>query len=265
MEYQKLDYSVIKIYGDDSAKFLQSIITSDVNNAGNIYTLMLTPQGKFVFDLFISKVNNDYYIEIASNKIDILISKIKLYILRSKVFVEPMYEYSVIYSHEPTNIDTLCQYYDPRISGLGIRSVILSENLIGEETNLYLEDKYKFAIPEGYTELVQDKSMPQEYGMDQLNAISYTKGCYIGQEVISRVKYQGVIRKKIFQASSDFDLSNIPNGSDIFFNGNKIGILCSAYKNLGICLIRTDNDLQLDNLIVTVNDDITLKLNTPIR
>lgn len=262
MQYQKLNYSIIKVSGSDAAKFLQSIITADINNAGNIYSLMLNPQGKFLFDFFISKINNDYYIEIASNKIDIFLARIKLYIFRSKVFLEPKPEYCVIYSHKTINgVTKLCEYYDPRASGLGIRSVILTSDLNGENSDLYTTDKYKFAIPEGYTELIHEKSMPQEYGMDELNAISYTKGCYIGQEVISRVKYQGVIRKKIFQGSSDFDLSLIHPGSDIFYGDMKIGILCSSYKNLAICLIRTDKELDLEAITVKVGEgDILIKL-----
>lgn len=263
MQYQKLDYAIIKFSGRDSAKFLQSIITADINNAGHIYSLLLSPQGKFLFDLFISKIENDYYIEIASRKMDLFLAKIKQYIFRSQILVEHMPEYCVTYSHESINVKKLFEYYDPRMSCLGIRSIILTTDLNGENSDLYTIDKYKFVIPEGYDELIHEKSMPQEYGMDELNAISYKKGCYIGQEVISRVKYQGVIRKKIFQGSSDFDLTKIYPGSDIFYEDVKIGILCSSYKNLAICLIRTDKELDLEGITAKI-DGLSLKLRKPV-
>ncbi|MGV2432252.1 MAG UNVERIFIED_CONTAM: hypothetical protein LVQ98_02480 [Rickettsiaceae bacterium] len=70
--------------------------------------------------------------------------------------------------------------------------------------------------------------MPPEYGAEELNAISYSKGCYVGQEVISRTKYQGEVRKKIYKISSTESLENIEYGTEIISKAKKIGILLSA-------------------------------------
>ena len=67
------------------------------------------------------------------------------------------------------------------------------------KSDLYLEAKYEFGMIDGDTDLKYEKSIPIDFAANELNAISYTKGCYVGQEVISRAKYQGVIRKKIYQ------------------------------------------------------------------
>lgn len=260
LEHQKLNYSIVKISGDDAVKFLQSIITADINNAGNIYSLMLTPKGKFLFDFFITKIKNDYYIEIATAKLAEFIAKLKMYIFRSKVSLEHLEEYGVIYSRTRSNLKTFYEYQDPRLNKLGIRSVLRVSDIKGPESDIYIKDKYKFTIPDGCIELIEDKSMPLEYGLDALNAISYSKGCYIGQEVISRTKYQGFIRKKLFSTSSDSDLSDVEKGSDILYQNSKIGIICSSYHTLAICLIRIDNDLPLQDIMLSTTNGKLLKI-----
>ncbi len=258
--YQKLDYSIIKIEGEDSSKFLQSIITNDINSESTIYSLMLSPQGKFLFDFFITPMGNDYFIEISTAQLEPFISKLKLYRLRSKVSITHIPEYGTIYSRHPLDLPKLYEYKDPRFAGLGLRTIAPINN-ISSTLNIYQEDKYQFTIPEGYTELIQDKSMPLEYGLERLKAISFTKGCYVGQEVISRTKYQGVIRKTIFRITSEDDLSNIMPNAAININDNKIGTLCSSYKNHGIGLIRLENyemhknhgQIKIDSLNISLH------------
>ena len=94
-------------------------------------------------------------------------------------------------------------------------------------------DKYKYSIIDGYLDLVYERSIPIEYGAEELNAIDYNKGCYVGQEVISRVKYQGIVRKKIFklQFGTEFAFKeHDPKITDL--NGDKLGIMCSHYQNV---------------------------------
>ena len=101
--------------------------------------------------------------------------------------------------------------------------------------------KYEYSIIDGFLDLLYERSMPVEYGAEELNAIDYSKGCYIGQEVVSRVKYQGVIRKKIFKLS--FDATNIADlaGEEVLdLRGNKLGVVCSSYKNQAIAILREE-------------------------
>jgi folate-binding protein YgfZ len=85
----------------------------------------------------------------------------------------------------------------------------------------------------------KEKSFPIEYGAEQLNAISYTKGCYVGQEVVSRTKYQGVIRKSVMKI--EFSYPYIASTDrDIFQNQKKIGHICSSYGVKAIALIRNE-------------------------
>ncbi len=238
--YQKLDYSIIKVEGEDASRFLQSIITNDIEAKGTIYSLMLTPQGKFLFDFFITYRDDGFFIEIHTSQLEAFMTRLKLYRLRSKVLISYLAEYGVIYSRMSVDLPKLYEYKDPRHPALGIRTV-MAVNEISQNEDIYSQDKYTYSIPEGYCELIQDKSMPLEYGIEHLNAISFTKGCYVGQEVISRTKYQGVIRKGVFKIIASDDLSAVAAGSDIMINNNKIGIFCSAYKSMGIGLVRLEN------------------------
>lgn len=254
INYQRLNYSIIKIEGEDKTRFLQSIITNDINTKGSIYCLILNPQGKFLFDFFITPKSDAYFIEINTNQLESFISRLKLYRLRAKVSITHIPEYAILYSHVKLDVPKLYEYQDPRHQKLGLRTIVQNTDL-SANSNIYLEDKYALAIPEGYSELIQEKSMPLEYGLELLNAISFTKGCYVGQEVISRTKYQGVIRKKIMRITSEYDLSTLPAASEIMINNNKIGTLCSSYKNQGIGLIRLENyNEHKNNGKVTIND-----------
>ncbi|EER21043.1 MULTISPECIES: CAF17-like 4Fe-4S cluster assembly/insertion protein YgfZ [spotted fever group] len=117
---------------------------------------------------------------------------------------------------------------------------------------LYLEDKYNFAIIDGVEDLITDKSIPNIYGAEELNAISFDKGCYVGQEVISRAKYQGVIRRKIYKITADEDLSSLVKDEEILADNDKIGVICSSYRNKAIALIREEKYLADKEADITV-------------
>jgi hypothetical protein len=85
-------------------------------------------------------------------------------------------------------------------------------------------------------DLIKEKSFPQEFGLDKLNAISFKKGCYVGQESISRIRTQGVVRKQIFKVIAQENLENI-NNTDIFYENEKVGVVTSKKNNLAIAQI----------------------------
>ncbi|MEY4464213.1 MAG: tRNA-modifying protein YgfZ [Pseudomonadota bacterium] len=117
---------------------------------------------------------------------------------------------------------------------------------------LYLEDKYNFAIIDGVEDLTFDKSIPVLYGCEELNGVSYDKGCYVGQEVISRAKYQGVIRRKIYKITSKEDLSSLVKDEEILADNDKIGVICSSYRNKAIALVREEKYLSNNEANSTV-------------
>jgi len=239
------DRSIIKISGIDSAKFLQNLVTNDIFFCEDaIYAMMLSPQGRFLFDIFIVKIDDGYLLDVFTGTKDLLVKKLRMYKINMQVEIEEMEGFCVAYARSSLD-EGIMSYKDPRYKELGYRSII--SNVTDSSSLEYFQDKYKSAIPDGGVDLLYDKAMPQEYGAEQLRAISYTKGCYVGQEVISRTKSQGVVRKKIYKIIADFDLSTIEHGTHITIDGAKVGIFCSGYLQEGIALIREGDSGAFDH------------------
>lgn len=251
--------SVISISGLDAKKFLQSLTSNDVINNAYSHNYLLNNQGRYLFDFFVSENEGDsYLLEINSTRTEDLIKRFNLYKLRSDVHVTDCSQiYKIIYSRDQLEAEVVKSNQDPRYKKLGIRSIIKSEkiNMLGRPfDNLYYHDKYKYAVPDGNIDLIFEKSIPIEYGAEELCSISYSKGCYVGQEVISRAKYQGVVRKKIYHISSNDSNINAQSGADVIdLLGNKIGTLCSAYTNQGIALLREELVLALPEKVAMIN------------
>ncbi|CAK6517198.1 YgfZ/GcvT domain-containing protein [Rickettsia helvetica] len=211
------------------------------------YTYLLNNQGRYLFDFFVYVHNlEEIYLDIDKSNKTALIDHLNFYKFRSKIqIMDCSREYKVIYLRQKLDIDTLITVRDPRYAKLGFRSIVCHSCVplchARESRNpIYLEDKYNFAIIDGVEDLITDKSIPNMYGAEELNAISFDKGCYVGQEVISRAKYQGVIRRKIYKITSEEDLSSLVKDEEILADNDKIGVICSSYRNKAIALIREE-------------------------
>ncbi|WP_375331363.1 YgfZ/GcvT domain-containing protein [Candidatus Tisiphia endosymbiont of Oplodontha viridula] len=253
--------AIIEVAGDDAMNFLHNLTTNDIKNNNYCYSYALNNQGRYLFDFFVLKLSaTRLFIDINVNQSDLFKNHLVRYKLRAKIEVNDLTNiYQVIYSKQQLEFNG---YKDPRYDQLGFRSIVSKDVPITAGTaGLYLQDKYNFAIVDGYEDLIFNRSIPVEYGCEELNAVSYTKGCYIGQEVISRTKYQGVVRKKIFKLSVNIDSintgsSDIAKDDEIMANNTKIGVICSSYKNNAIALIRVDDYHSLQNTVITVKNQI---------
>ena len=226
--------NIIKISGKDSKDFLQGLITNDINQNETFYSLILSSTGRYIFDFFITQKDNSYYIEIEEDDSDIFIKKLTMLRLRKEVDIEDLSNiFLFTYTKNPIT-NSFITYRDPRYLKLGYRNILYKEDKsdCGID-DLYMEDKFKYSIPDGTYDLIKEKSFPQEFGLDRLYAINFKKGCYVGQESISRIRTQGVIRKKIFKIVSEINLDNFIN-LNILYEGEKVGVVTSFKKNVGI-------------------------------
>ncbi len=254
------DRSIIHVFGPDSQKFLQSLITNDVVNKTYTYNYLLNNQGRYLSDFFIYQDNNEsYFLDIDTNSSVALIKRLSMYKLRSHIEILDVSEfYEVLYSTKKLQ-NVVFSLQDPRYDKLGFRSLIKTENITklqNKSNDLYLKDKYNFAIVDGNLDLVVEKSIPIEFGAEELNAIDYKKGCYVGQEVISRAKYQGVVRKKIFKLQCGTNFAPVNPGDEVTFDAIKVGKLCSFYENLAIGLLWEEKYLGLAEKKVMINNCI---------
>ena len=257
------DRAVLHITGSDAVIFLQGMTTNDIIKNIYSYNFLLTNQGKYLFDFFVYRQSKDsYFLDVHLNNFADLFKRLTLYKLRRNLEIKDVsLEYNILYSKLPIKTEVEFSIQDPRYNKLGYRSMIKHSNInnLFEVTDgLYLADKYKYAIIDGNLDLIYDRSIPVEYGAEELHAIDYHKGCYVGQEVISRVKYQGVVRKKIFKLQLlDTKIALKLSGTIITdLNGNKLGVVCSNYKNQAIGLLREEKFLELEQKIAVIDSQL---------
>ena len=228
--------SVIKIFGKDNESFLNSIFTNDINLISQndvIPSALLSPQGKIIFDVLIFNLENSNYdektifLECDNSQIQELIKKLKLYSLRQDVFIQET-SLNVLTTNQANkfknikldkrfNISNFGRLYLEKEQLENVKTIKLSDNL-----NWYNKLKFLKCVPEGSCEIPINKIFPFEINMIFEKAVCFKKGCFIGQEVIARVKYKGKIKKNYFafkvSSNKNIDLkSNILNkdGSEI--------------------------------------------------
>jgi hypothetical protein len=231
--------NILSVSGKDKATFLQGLITNDINKLENgkmLYSLMLNPQGRFLYDFFIKSHEDKILIDHEANFTKEIITKLNLYKLRSDVHIE---DYSGKYKIISTNKsldERSCK--DPRDDRLGFRSYVSDVDNIGEISSRYDELIYEYTIPEPHKDMVRERSFPLEFGLDEFNAISFDKGCYMGQENTARTKHRGTVRKKLVKFLSAEEISGLEIGEEIFSNDKKVGNFCSSLGKVGKVLIR---------------------------
>jgi folate-binding protein YgfZ len=228
------DRKILIVSGIDSVEFLHQILTNNVKTmvVGELqYNLILTPQGKLLHDLFVQKVSDDcFMLDCYSGAIDEIISLFSKYKLGTRVDFKVDENVSVYWSTEPT----VKGYKDPRHDLFSFR--LYSAEKLSDEFKDFNEIHYELLLSQLYIDFDSGKYFPFDVGFDKFNSISFEKGCYIGQEVITRTHFRGVIRKKVCRLQGDF-----ANGDEIFENERKVGVILGSYgKNRVLALMSFD-------------------------
>jgi folate-binding protein YgfZ len=207
--YKNSNSRFLSIEGEDSNEFLQNLITNDIYKCSEdniIYSCLLSPQGKFLSDFFIFKKDEKYLIETHSFFYEKLLKKLNLYKLRSKVHINEvnnLHSYSV-FGDIQKDQDTFIFNIDPRNKNIGLKLIHLKKNPeILDSLNEINEEKYhqiliQNTVPLSHYDLEENKSLLLENNFENLNSISWDKGCYVGQEITARMKYRALLKKKIY-------------------------------------------------------------------
>jgi hypothetical protein len=231
--------TIIEIQGSDREAFLQGIITQDIkllDRQSIIYSLMLSPQGKFQFDFFIIRAGDSWLIDIDATRAHAFVQRLQLFKLRSDVNISVNTDWQIGVSSAQAEVENC--FFDPRLNELGYR--FYDKKIVSEmPSDAYENMRISLGIPDGAHDMVVDKSIPLEWGMDELSAIAWTKGCYMGQELTARSRYVGQIRKRAFPISFSISGEYIV-GEKLIANGHEVGELRATNGNVGIALLKLE-------------------------
>ena len=243
---------IILIEGKDRFKFIQGIISNDIEllrKKPSIYSSLLTPQGKFQYDFFISNFKEKFFLECDISEQEELISKFMMFKLRLDVKVSINSDYNIILSKKKLNFSernssSIFSFYDPRFDNSFFSRTYANSNFLNEIKKKYVEineNRYETlrlnnCIPDFSIDATKAKSLLLEMRFDELNGISWTKGCYMGQEITARMKHRNIVKKKIFKVLIDFR-SNLKN--EITLDNETVGKLTSHNKKDGIAFLDT--------------------------
>ena len=236
MEKYYLDYrKLISISGEDSENFLQNILSNDINklsNEGMQYSLLLTPQGKILFDFFIFRISEKIFLDCHKDYLNNIKTKFMLYKLHSNVNIMDC-EAHIFIANEDFNE---FGYIDPRNKNLGRRCYDFDSKQDNfNDIAKYNEIRVKYLIPEFGIDFFPEEFYPLDLGLDSLNAVSFNKGCYVGQEVTARMYHRGKRKKNL----EIIDLNNYQiNDKEVIEDNKKIGKILKIYNSHALALIK---------------------------
>ena len=227
------DRNVLRITGPDRMKFLQGLISNDVNRLENglVYAAILTPQGKYIADFLLAKEGDAILMDCASDQAQSVAQKLMLYKLRSNVAIEAT-DLHVLRGLGAPPSGALA---DPRHPALGWR--LYSPVKGAAPTHDWNALRVEHCIPEAGIELIPNETFILEAGLDRLNGVDFKKGCYVGQEVTARMKHKTTLRKGLATVLID---GTAPIGTEILADGKIAGTLFTQSGGKAIAFLRFD-------------------------
>ena len=248
------DRGVVKIAGDDARRFLHGLVTADVTNLApgqSRFAALLTPQGKIIADFILVEAEAadggglflDCPRALASN----LVERLTFYRLRAKVTIEDLSQRLSVLAAWGGTGTTECGlvYPDPRLPALGLRCILPPElaadaaaDLGAKLTDAEAYEMHRIAqgVPRGGLDFSYGDAFPHETDMDQLGGVDFTKGCYIGQEVVSRVEHRGTARSRVVPITYE-GFAPEP-GMAVMAGDKQVGTLGSTADGRGLAMLR---------------------------
>ena len=232
---------VIAVEGDDRVAFLQGLVSNDIESVRPgqaVWTALLTAQGKWLADFFVFTDGGILLLDCESAQIPMLIQRLSRYRLRMKASLRAVPDLGV-YVAWPTrpNVGGIASP-DPRLPNFAWR--ILSGEPLSVSVTPDDWDRYRLeaGLPEGSKDLEPDRSVLLEAGFDELGGVSWSKGCYMGQELTARTKYRGLVKRRLVPVIVDGALP--PVGTVVLKDRMDVGTMRSGRDEIGLASLRLD-------------------------
>ena len=237
---------VVAVGGSDAQAFLDNLITTNVDNSGAAtFGGLLSPQGKLLFDFIVLKQGDRYLLDVARREVGALLKRLTMFKLRADITIDDLSEDRIVVAawgrDEPPTLDGPV-VRDPRHSELGFRGIVppgadmapdYAEAMMAD----YDRHRLSLGIPEAGVDFAFGDVFPHDADMDQLTGVDFAKGCFVGQEVVSRMKHRGTARRRIVRVSG---ASLPPVDTPLTAGGKAIGAMGSSANDKGLALVRLD-------------------------
>jgi folate-binding protein YgfZ len=250
------DRGALKVTGEDARRFLHGLVTADVAALAPEqarFAALLTPQGKIIADFIITEAaaadGGGFFLDCPRALSSMLAEKLTFYRLRAKVTVEDLSDRLGVMAAWDGTGTTECGlvYPDPRLPELGLRCILPPELVedAAEELGASLVDaagyeahRIALGVPRGGSDFTYGETFPHEADMDQFGGVDFTKGCYVGQEIVSRVEHRGTARTRIVPVAYDGFAADA--GMPVMAGDKTIGTLGSTVEGRGLAMLRLD-------------------------
>lgn len=250
------DRGAVKIVGDNARNFLHGLVTADILDLTPgvaRFCALLTPQGKIVADFIVTEApaadGGGFFLDVPRALVPALVEKLNLYKLRAKLIIEDLSDILGVIAAWDGSGSTkygLC-YADPRLTALGTRVMLPPHLAAAAAAELgaalvaaseYETHRIALGVPRGGADFSYGDSFPHETDMDQLGGVDFAKGCYVGQEVVSRIEHRGTARARVVPVR--FDAAAPEAGVAVLAGDRPVGTMGSAGIGHGLALLRLD-------------------------
>jgi folate-binding protein YgfZ len=247
---------VVNVAGDHAAKFLNGLVTAEIGKAAPAqacFAALLTPQGKIIVDFIVAAADaadgGGFFLDCPRALVSALAERLNFYKLRAKVAIEDLSEalgVLAIWGGDGATDYGLC-YADPRLPELGTRCLLLPQlageaaadlgaSLVGAEA--HEAHRIALGVPRGGLDFIYGDAFPHETDMDQLHGVDFDKGCFVGQEVVSRIEHRGSARTRVVPVT--YDGPAPAPGVTVTAGERNVGMMGSAAAGHGLAALRLD-------------------------
>ena len=252
------DRGIVRVAGEDAEKLLQGVVTNDMDLLADrpaIHAALLTPQGKILFEFFVVKAEEgSYLLETGADQAAGLAKRLAMYKLRAKATIEDAtaeYRVLALWGDAPASFGETTgtvSFSDPRLPALGTRILVearfakdISSATNGMDTTPegYHAHRIALGVPEAGKDYALGDTFPHEADMDQLGGVSFSKGCFVGQEVVSRMQHRAHVRKRVVPIDV-IGARNLQSGSEVLAGTAAIGKVGSVAGGQALALLRLD-------------------------
>ena len=268
------DRGVVKVAGDEARTFLNGLLTADIAEVSPDmarYAALLTPQGKIIADCIVTERDGALLLDCPRELAASLADRLKFYKLRAKVTIEEAQLAVIALWNGAGGKPPGEALADPRFAALGWRTIVAADaasrfaadyGLQAADPADYEAHRIALGVPRGGADFAYSDAFPHEADMDQLNGIDFDKGCYVGQEVVSRMEHRGTARNRVVPIAADGAAP--PAGTPVTAGGKQIGTAGSSSGSHGLAMLRLDRvaDAEAAGHPLSAGD-VTIRLRKP--